>query len=79
MAWRKVRVACVVRGNFLKLSQNEQIRPVLLPTGSLPLIDDAPNHPVWGIGNGKGMNLLGQVMQVNPHKDTEDIDVYEMV
>ena len=46
--WRQVRAMWMARGIYLKISQNEQARWVLLATGNAPLIEDDPRDAVWG-------------------------------
>ena len=46
-----------------KFSQHEDIKAVLLGTGSETLIEAARNDSYWGYGpDGKGQNKLGQVL-----------------
>ena len=60
--WRQVRAMWMARGIYLKISQNEQARWVLLATGNAPLIEDDPRDAVWGTGTGGGQNLTGKMM-----------------
>lgn len=40
----------VEEGNFLKFSQDEKLKGVLVGTGSRALVETSPNDRVWGIG-----------------------------
>jgi ribA/ribD-fused uncharacterized protein len=68
--WDPVKLGIVERGNYLKFSQNEEYKQVLLETGDRLLVEAAANDKIWGIGyNAKsakrvsrdkwGQNLLG--------------------
>lgn len=67
--WARVREDVVLRANFLKFSQNEALRHMLLGTGDLILVEASPWDRIWGIGISvdealagkpwKGTNLLG--------------------
>ncbi|KAJ5485080.1 N-glycosidase [Penicillium diatomitis] len=71
-AWEQHRFGIVVEGNYLKFSQNEDLRQKLLATGDRELIEASPRDRVWGIGFGVrnagenrstwGLNLLGQAL-----------------
>ena len=70
--WAAVRLERVTHGNFLKFSQNAQLRVLLLGTGEKTLVEAAPTDRVWGIGIGvdearrgarwNGENLLGKAL-----------------
>lgn len=38
------------RGNFLKFSQDEKLKKVLLKTGEREIVETSPNDRIWGIG-----------------------------
>jgi len=42
--------AIVERGNFLKLSQDERLKEILLGTGNREIVETSPNDTFWGIG-----------------------------
>lgn len=48
--WDTVKFEVVVRGNYLKFSQNEHLKEFLFQTNGLILAEAAPWDPVWGIG-----------------------------
>lgn len=62
----------VEQGNFLKFSQNEQLKKVLLGTGDKEIVETSPNDKFWGIGfnsedaldhiNEWGENRLGKAL-----------------
>ena len=70
-AWKASCQAIVKRGNFLKFSQNAELKGFLLSTGEKILVEASPYDRIWGIGMGKddefagnplkwrGQNLLG--------------------
>ena len=70
--WEGVRELHVARGNYLKFSQNEQLKKVLLSTGEAQLAE-ASYDEIWGIGLmaeeaiGKdawpGLNKLGVALE----------------
>lgn len=69
--WGEVKYAIVMRGNYLKFSQNAKLKQFLLGTGDKVLVEASPFDRVWGIGlaeedllvtyprKWKGQNLLG--------------------
>jgi ribA/ribD-fused uncharacterized protein len=69
--WTKSRYEIVVKGNFYKFSQNEELKKFLLSTGDKIIVEASPVDFIWGIGlpadNQKvmnptrwnGLNLLG--------------------
>jgi ribA/ribD-fused uncharacterized protein len=68
--WDPVKLGIVERGNYLKFSQNEEYKKVLLETGDRLLVEAAGNDKIWGIGYNAasakrvsrdrwGQNLLG--------------------
>ncbi len=69
--WNSRKFDIAVRGNYLKFSQNSDLREFLLNTGERILVEASPIDPIWGIGlsiddpdhekpqKWKGQNLLG--------------------
>ena len=69
--WNKVKYSIVLNGNFLKFTQNPELRDYLLSTGDRILVEASPLDGIWGIRMGrknehvlnplkwKGQNLLG--------------------
>ncbi|MDR2940628.1 MAG: NADAR family protein [Clostridiales bacterium] len=69
--WLKLRYSIVLNGNYLKFSQNKNMRDILLATGDKVLVEASPLDKIWGIGysksnveasvpqNWRGSNLLG--------------------
>ena len=69
--WNKHRFDIVVRGNYAKFSQNQELGQFLLETNKRVLVEASPVDNIWGIGlaedhqdannpfNWKGLNLLG--------------------
>lgn len=72
--WAAYRFDAVVRGNFAKFSQNDELREYLLSTGSAVLVEASPKDKIWGIGldaekatkisekDWPGQNLLGKAL-----------------
>ena len=70
--WKKVREEIVYKGNYLKFSQNSDLKLLLLATKDKILVESAPNDAIWGIGfnsenamnnkNKWGLNLLGKAL-----------------
>ncbi|KAK6002643.1 hypothetical protein QM012_001393 [Aureobasidium pullulans] len=71
--WDNVKFGIVERGNYLKFSQNEKFKEVLLETGDRLLVEAAANDKIWGIGFSAagakkvsreiwGQNLLGKAL-----------------
>ena len=69
--WIKHRFDIVVEANYLKFSQNEELKSFLLNTEDQILVEASPNDKIWGIGlsetnidamnikKWQGLNLLG--------------------
>ena len=69
--WNEIKYSIVLNGNYLKFTQNSELRDFLLSTGDSILVEASPYDRVWGIGMGqtdenvlnplkwKGENLLG--------------------
>ncbi|EEP81506.1 conserved hypothetical protein [Uncinocarpus reesii 1704] len=70
--WKKERLKIVVEGNYLKFTQNEDLRAQLLATGDRELVEASPRDRIWGVGFGAknaeaqrhrwGLNLLGKAL-----------------
>lgn len=48
--WTKHREHIVFDGNFLKFSQHDKFKELLLETGNKPLVEASPEDKLWGIG-----------------------------
>lgn len=69
--WLEKRYEIVKKGNFLKFSQNEELKAFLLSTTNEIIVEASPVDSIWGIGMAsdhpdvnnpskwKGLNLLG--------------------
>lgn len=75
--WSKIRYEAVVKGNYAKFTQNENLKNQLLDTGNKIIVEASPYDTIWGIGLSefdesrfnedlwRGKNLLGKaIMQV---------------
>lgn len=72
--WECVRFGYMVYVNYLKFTQNENLKKVLLDTDDRILVEASPYDKVWGVGlsedndlildeaNWQGQNLLGQAL-----------------
>lgn len=72
--WEAKREDIVTRGNYLKFSQNPELKKKLLETQGKHLVEASPRDRIWGIGLGKGnqhvqnpvmwrgLNLLGKCL-----------------
>lgn len=72
--WRQIRFDVVVKGNYAKFSQNEDLKKQLLATEDKIIVEASPYDTIWGIGLGKndkrcldenqwrGQNLLGKAI-----------------
>ena len=47
--WDKFKYAIVLNGNWLKFSQNRELREFLLSTGDSVLVEASPYDNIWGI------------------------------
>ena len=85
--WSEVKLSIVERGNYLKFSQNEKFKKVLMDTRDRLLVEASKNDSVWGIGftaaNAKtvpreewGQNLLG-IALMNVRKKIRDEEAGE--
>lgn len=82
--WDPVKCRIVERGNYLKFTQNEKFKNILLETGDRLLVEASDKDKIWGIGytaaNAKrvsrdkwGQNLLGiALMSVRKKIRAED-------
>jgi hypothetical protein len=72
--WSKIRYNIVVKGNYAKFSQNDNLKKILLDTNNAILAEANPYDRLWGVGLAKensdihnptkwrGQNLLGQAL-----------------
>lgn len=61
--WGAVKEEVMYRASVAKFTQHEDLRVILLATGSRPLIEDSPDDPYWGITpDGKGLNRMGVML-----------------
>jgi len=60
--WQEESLKIVIEGNYLKFSQNKNLKEFLLSTDNRILVEASPNDNIWGIG------LSEQAKDVkNPH------------
>lgn len=85
--WSEVKLSIVERGNYLKFTQNDKFKKVLLDTGDKLLVEASKNDSVWGIGftattaktvsrEKWGQNLLG-IALMNVRKKIRDEEAGE--
>lgn len=51
--WNEVCKDVVVKGNYAKFSQNENLKKLLLETGDKELVEASSTDTIWGIGMGE--------------------------
>ncbi len=56
--WSCVRVGFMIYANYLKFSQNSELREWLLNTGNKTLVEASPIDNIWGVGLGEDNNLI---------------------
>ena len=73
--WNKNKYFIVIEGNYLKFSQNEELKDLLLSNDTI-LVEASPFDRIWGIGlsisnekhldpaKWRGKNLLGKALMV---------------
>ena len=74
--WDKVCLGIVIKGNYFKFKQNENLRTQLLSMKDRVFVEASPVDHIWGIGMSeddpnveypmcwKGLNLLGQAITI---------------
>lgn len=72
--WNKAKIDIVFKGNYLKFTQNKDLKEFLLSTGNRIIVEVSPYDAVWGIKMSendefvnnplkwKGENLLGFIL-----------------
>lgn len=72
--WSIIRMKPMIHVNYLKFSQNKELKQELLNTGDRILVEASPYDKIWGVGlreedelildekNWKGLNLLGKAL-----------------
>ncbi len=72
--WDKHKFDIVVNANYLKFTQDETLKELLLDTGDKTIVEASPYDTIWGIGlscdddrvldesKWKGENLLGKAI-----------------
>ena len=61
--WNDIRIEVMFRVIHAKFSQHPELTKKLQNTGDLPIIEDNTwKDTFWGRYNGKGHNLLGQIL-----------------
>ena len=90
--WKAHRFAIVTSGNYLKFTQNQELKTILLQTGDRELVEASPMDRIWGVGFGAkkaqenrnrwGLNLLGKaLMEVRERirKEEEEEGEWEVI
>ena len=61
--WFEVNIRIMEAGLYLKFTQHDVLKALLLSTGTRKLVEDSPRDDFWGIGKrGDGRNELGKVL-----------------
>lgn len=61
--WEHVRIEIMRKAIEAKFSQYPELRYQLLATRDAIIIENAPDDSFWGIGDGAGQNIMGQLLQ----------------
>lgn len=67
--WEQVKDDVMRKAVYQKFYAHEEIRKVLLSTGTETIVENAPTDYYWGCGaDGSGKNMLGKIlMEVRDH------------
>lgn len=61
--WEQVKDDVMRKAVYAKFSQNNELKDILLKTGSEDIIENTSNDYYWGCGtNGSGTNMLGIIL-----------------
>ena len=61
--WESAKVGVMREAVLAKFSQHEELRELLLSTGSAKLVEHTENDDYWGDGgDGRGKNMLGRIL-----------------
>ena len=61
--WEQVKDEVMRRAVLAKFTQHEELRNILLSTGDALLVEHTRNDSYWGDGgDGRGRNMLGQIL-----------------
>ena len=60
--WEQVKDEVMRKAVHAKFTQNQGLKELLLSTGDHPLVQVKPGDQHWGTGNGRGKNMLGEVL-----------------
>jgi N-glycosidase YbiA len=73
--WESVKDAIMHKVVLAKFSQHEDIRAILLATGSVKIVEHTANDSYWGDGgDGTGKNVLGKVLMDVRTELTDTLD-----
>ena len=61
--WERVKDEVMRRAVLAKFTQHDELRDILLSTGDALLVEHTRNDSYWGDGgDGRGRNMLGQIL-----------------
>ncbi len=61
--WDSIKIQVMRKALHAKFSQHRELKDLLLSTGNAKLVESTLNDSFWGDGgNGKGKNMLGQLL-----------------
>lgn len=60
--WDSLRIKVMKVAMWNKFTQNAKLKQALLDTGDHTLIEDNPSDHFWGIGDGNGKNMTGELL-----------------
>jgi len=61
--WESAKIGVMREAVMAKFSQHDELRELLINTGDAKIVEHTENDSYWGDGgNGKGRNMLGQIL-----------------
>lgn len=72
--WENVRLEIMRKAIEAKFLQYPELRKLLLATGKARIVENSQDDSYWGIGDGTGENMMGQLLQALRETLKLDID-----
>lgn len=71
--WESAKINVTREAVMAKFTQHDELREILLDTGEAKIVEHTDNDSYWGDGgDGKGRNVLGQILMVVREKIREN-------